>query len=298
MGKRFTPKLLARFARERRGEGTYANYVPYHKVARGDPSSSGRSNLLMFRNRLRHLLSDGELGQQYFAAMLPGLDDCVEQFKLTLEPSAHPLAAYSEHDALTLYPGTLALAAELGMKHPWVYGDGQNAPWKASTDLVLVFRRQALPREMLALSFKPNGWSLHERTIALLRLEREYWVRRGVKWLLITPEIFDKRVALTMRRTAAWALTDPASEEQRAVATQLGCRLNGYLLQEVLQELQQHLGSMEVAQLALWQSVWRGDLPLDLSRGWRPHLPIVVLTPQAFWAQNPIASQRSAWLWN
>ena len=101
MGRRFTLKLLARFAREHRGEGTYADYVPYHKVARNDPSSAGRSNLLMFRERLREFLSDGELGQQCFAALLPCLDDCVEQLKLTPEPSAHPLSAYSECDVLT-----------------------------------------------------------------------------------------------------------------------------------------------------------------------------------------------------
>jgi len=295
MGKRFTPKLLARFAREHRGEGTYADYIPYHRVARNDPSSSGRSNLLMFRERLREFLSDGELGQQYFAAMLPWLDDCVEQFKLTLEPSVHPLAAYGERDIFTHYPGTLALAAELRMKHPWTYGDGQNAPWKMSTDLVLVFRRRALPRVMLALAFKTAQWSSDERTIALLQLEREYWLRRGVRWLLITPEVYDKKVALTMERTAAWALTDPVTEGQRAVATQLGLRLGGYSLQEVLEEIKQKLGSMEVAQLALWQSVWRGELPVDLRRGWRPHLPLAIMSSESFWELNPVASMRSAW---
>lgn len=298
MGRRFTLKLLARFAREHRGEGTHADYVPYHKVARNDPSSSGRSHLLMFRERLREFLSDGELGQQYFAAMLPWLDDCVEQFKLTPKPSAHPLAAYRERDVLTLYPGTLAIAAELEIKHPWVYEDGQNGAWTMTTDLVLVFRKQTLPREMLAIAFKTSDWALNERTIVLLWLEREYWLRRGVHWLLITPALYDKSVALTMRRTAAWALTDPAAEEHRAVATRLGHQFNGYPLQKVLVEIERELGSMEAAQLALWQSVWKGDLPVDLRRGWRPHLPLALLSSQAFWELNPIASRRSAWTGN
>lgn len=179
MGRRFTLKLLTRFAREHRGEGTYADHVPHHKVARNDLSSAGRSNLLMFRERLREFLSDGELGQQYFAAMLTCLDDCVEQFKLTPEPSAHPLSAYSERDLLTIYPGTLALAAELEIKHPWLYEHGQNGAWTMTTDLLLVFGRQALPREMLALAFRPKDWALRDQTIVLLRLEREYWLQKG-----------------------------------------------------------------------------------------------------------------------
>lgn len=296
MGKRFTPKLLARFEREHRGEGTYADFVPYHKVARGDPSSSGRSNLLMFRDRLRESLSDGELVEQYFAASLPNLDDCFEQYKLTPEPSAHPLAVYGERDELTLFPGTLQLAKELGIKHPWVYGDGTNVPWTMSTDLVPVFKVGASPREAVAVSFKMKGWRSRKRTVALLRLEREYWIRRSVPWLLITPAQYDIRVDRTLRRTAAWVFVEQASADQRAVAVRIGYELNGYPLQAVLHEIERELGSLDDAQRAFWQAAWSAELPLDLTRGWRPHLPIVVLSLQGFWAQNPIASQRSAWL--
>jgi len=298
MGKRFTPKLLARFAREHRGEGTYADFVPYHKVARGDPSSGGRSNLLKFRDRLRESLSDGELVEQYFAASLPHLDDCVEQYKLSPEPSPHPLVAYGERHELALFPGTLQLAKELGIKHPWVYGDGASVPWNMSTDLVLIFRVGAAPREALAVSFKMKDWQSNKRTVALLRLEREFWLRRSVRWLLITPAQYDIRVDRTLRRTAAWVFVEQATSDQREVAVRLGQQFNGYPLQTVLSEIERELGSQDLAQRAFWQAVWNAELPLDLTGGWRPHLPIVVLSLQAFWAQNPIASQRSAWLWN
>ncbi len=298
MGKRFTPKLLARFAREHRGEGTYVDFVPYHKVARGDPSSSGRSNLLMFRDRLRESLSDGELVEQYFASTLPNLDDCVEQYKLTHEPSPHPLAAYGDRDEVTLFPGTLQLAEELRIKHPRVYGEGGSALWTMTTDLVPIFKVGASPRELLAVSFKPPGWRSRKRTVERLRLEREYWLRRSVRWLLITPAQYDIRVDRTVRRTAAWVFADEASADQRAIATQIGHHFNGFPLQVVLSEIERELGAMDVAQRAFWQAAWNAELPLDLTNGWRPHLPIVVLGPQAFWAQNPIASQRSAWLSN
>lgn len=94
--KRFTPKVLARFAREGRGTGIYEEYIPWHRVSRGDPASRGRSHLLEWKDRLRELLSDGELGAQLFAVMLPDLDDSLEQYRLEQEPSQHPLAAYQD----------------------------------------------------------------------------------------------------------------------------------------------------------------------------------------------------------
>ena len=80
--KRFSPTVIARFLRQGRGEGIYEEYIPWHRVSRGDPASAGRSHLLMWRHRLRELLSDGELGEQLFATMLQNLDDSLEQFKL------------------------------------------------------------------------------------------------------------------------------------------------------------------------------------------------------------------------
>lgn len=78
--KRFTPKVLARFKRQGRGSGTHDNYLPWHRVSRGDPASSGRSHLLMWRERLRELLSDGEHVEQLFASQLNNLEDCLSIF--------------------------------------------------------------------------------------------------------------------------------------------------------------------------------------------------------------------------
>lgn len=295
MGKRFTPKLLARFEREHRSEGAYEDFVPYHKVARGDPSSLGRSHLLMFRKRLREMLSDGELDHQYFAVMLPWLDDCLEQYKLTPESSPHPLAAYNERDARIEYPGTLELANVLQIKHPHVYGDGEKAVWKMTTDLVLVQKQGTRPREMVALASKPEGWEQHGRTVEKLLLEREYWKRRGVPWLLITSALYDKRVSSTLRRTACWGLTEPASPRDRTIAVGVGRQLNGQSLECVLQAITHEFDDLARAQFAFWQAVWSGELTVDLRRGWRPHLPVRLLDPQSFWALNPVASRRSAW---
>jgi len=195
--KRFTPTVIARFIRQGRGTGTHESFIPWHRVTRGDPSSSGRSHLLTWKKRLRELLSDGELGQQLFAAMLSDLDDCLEQFPLGIDPSPHPLAAYGERDAQELMPGTEALAKGLGIRHPELNDRGDRTLWTATTDFVLVLRSGGR-REMVAVAFKPLDVHESPRKIQLLRLEREYWLRRGVTWLLITPKEYEQATVQTL----------------------------------------------------------------------------------------------------
>lgn len=293
--KRFTPTVLERFEREERGLGTYTLYIPQHRVSRGDPASSGRSHLLMWRGRLRELLSDGELHQQMFATMLSDIDDVLEQKKLFLERSSHLFADYEGTSLDAQFPGTLELALELGIKHPEVTARGEKAPWVMTTDLVLVFKRPHAPRSALALAFKTEDYKGSERKRQLLKLEREYWVRRSVPWLLITPETFERAVALTLRRIAAWSLGDHAPEEVLIIAARTVREHPIDSVTRVLERLGSVLGSYELAQRALWQAVWNGVLPVDLRRGWRPHVPLRVVSERTFIEFNPIAARRSAW---
>ena len=293
--RRFTPAVIARFIKQGRGQGTYADYAGWHRVTRGDPASSGRSHLLRWRGRLHDLLSDGELGAQLFATMLPDVDDCLEQYKLAPEDDMHPLAAYGEGDPQILFPGTSRLAVELGINHPTLSDAKGTVPWVPTSDLVVVFKAAGGARHLLALAFKPNGWETRPRTRQLLRLEREFWVRRDVPWLLITPRQYEETVVLTLRRTACWALADDVSSDYRQIACR-AARANPFIsVTQIIDLLQAQLPSKEIAQHALWQSVWSGELPIDLRRGWRPHLPLLHISRDEFFAQNPIASRRSAW---
>lgn len=293
--KRFTPKVLRRFEREGRGLGTYGNYIPYHRVSRGDSASSGRSHLLNFKGRLRELLSDGELHAQYFACMLPDLDDSLEQYPLSLGFSAHILAEYGERPFKELFPGTEQLARELGIKHPKTHGDGESAPWRLSTDHVLILRSGGRKRTVLPCAYKTESDATRGRTRDLLSLDREYWVRRGGHWLLITPSTYERSVALTLRRTAPWALGPAAQEEERALAVACTDAMLFQPLTLVLHRLAKTLDSMQRAQNAFWQAVWAGEIPLDLRLGWRPHLPLELVSKEVFRSFNPLASRRSAW---
>ena len=293
--KRFTPQVLARFAREGRGTGQYETYIPWHLVSRGDPSSRGRSHLQMWNGRQRELLNDGEWVDTFFATMLPNLKDIREQFPLSADSGRHELADYVVDPPAGYFPGTKTIAEQLRFSHPAISANGVSADWTPTTDLLLLLESPLGVLELLAVAVKPTA-QLTRKMRKSLALERAYWDARQVPWLLITPEQFDGRVALTLRCSMPWALGDKVVDADTKIATSFAFKGRGRSLTYVLESISGVLdGDTDRAQRAFWQAVWNGAIPLDLRRGWRPHVPISLLPPGTFWEQNPIASRRSAW---
>lgn len=294
--KRFTPKVLERFLREGRGTGSYADYTPWHRVSRGDPSSKGRSHLIVWRNRQRELLSDQEWSGLNFAGLIPNLVDLAEQFPLNQESAPHDLSRWHVGEGLKLFPGTREIAEMLGIKHPTLTDGAETHIWTSTTDLLLILRNQRERLELLAVSCKPSS-VLTERAKELLLLEKTYWAQRGVDWLLITPEQYEKSVALTLRRTSPWGFDDLASEREIRIACQTARSMPWHPYSDVIHHLTGSFGGetqRNAAQRALWQAVWRGLLPVDLRRGWRPSQPLTLLSVEAFASLNPILARRSA----
>ncbi len=294
--KRFTPTVLARFLKIGRGTGTFENYIPWHRVGRSDPSSCGRSHLQMWQGRQRELLSDGEWVGLFFAVSLQNLIDIKEQFPLSLESGQHEMAAYRADTPSTLHPGTLEIAKRLGIKHPKTNEKGLSSGWVMTTDFLLAIQLSSQKFELLAVAVKPSADLKKRRTKELLNIDREYWLARGVTWLLITPDLFDGRVALRLKDTMPWALERLVPEKCLVSAAVMAKGLQGHSLTYVLNQLSEKFGDFDYAQRAFWQSVWCGKIPLDLRRGWRPHLPITLLPADEFLSLNPIASRRSSWI--
>lgn len=294
--KRFTPHVLDRYEKLGRGKGTEQDYVPWHRVSRSDPASQGRSHLQSWTNRQRELLSDQEWAALFFAIMLINLLDLREQFPLSLERAPHELSDYLAGSSATAFPGTLEISKRLGIKHPRVNGDGKSENWVMSTDLLLTLTAPDGKLELLAVSIKLAKELQKKRTTELLEIERLYWQERGVKWLLITPDMFDERVALTLRCSMPWALGNAVSEADLQTSVDTLNRHSGCSIIYLLTQLSSHFGDMNHAQRAFWQAVWTGRITMDLRRDWRPHHPIVLLAEEDFWALNPIASRRSAWI--
>lgn len=294
--KRFTPNVLDRYRASGRGLGTFEDFIPWHRVSRGDPASRGRSHLVAWRGRHYELLSDGEHIAFLFAApLLSANDDLREQFPLSLDYAMHELGAYDVRHASVKYPGTLEIASHLGIKHPMCHGDGRTEPWVMTTDQLIMRHHPDGSRSLQAIACK-DSTKLSKRSKELLQLEREYWHARGANWMLLTPNEYHPLVGLTLQRTWPWALAEQVSEESLAVASRAIAEGAGRSLTAVLSRISDYLQDEQIAQRALWQSVWWGMSPVDLRRGWRPHLPLVPMDSTAFIELNPIASGRSSWI--
>ena len=296
--KRFTPKVLSRFHREGRGTGAYGDYTGWHRVTRGDPSSRGFSSVVAWRGLHLDFLSNGEHTAFLFATMLPELEDVREQFPLAdsfvLDQRQFLLGLDTE---APLEPGTLSIAESLGYKHPVLKEHGQLEPWIMTTDLLLFLKGAQGEPSALAVAVKDGStaWRESRRTHELLAIEHEYWRRRGIPWILLTPSQWDARVFRTLQRIACWGLGAPVSAESRRVACEIARTNPNANVTDLVRLIRSHIAEGDAGERALWQAVWFGDLPVDLRRSWRPHLPLIHLSQQAFLDQNPLAMRRSAW---
>ncbi|SFO89166.1 TnsA endonuclease N terminal [Variovorax sp. OK605] len=296
--KRFTPKVLARFMAQGRSTGTLEDFTPWHRVSRGDPSSKGRSHLLYWRDRFRELLSDGEWKGELFIILMSNVFDSREQFKLSRNAAPHELKSYDVAAPGGLFDGTLKIAAELGFRHPRVSGDGEICDWEFTTDNLLTLMSYNGVKYLLAVSFKYGKFdALKPRERQLLSIEREYWRRRGVEWLLITPQEYDSTVANCLRCSSGWGfISEPLPALVLIKASAVAKAMVGASLTRTLEEICARLQvNLETAQHAFWQAAWKGQLLLDLRRSWRPSTPVHFLSQADFNALNPLVSRRSAW---
>lgn len=299
-GQRFTATKLANWASKGRGTGIFSEYQPWHQVTRGDPASRGRSQLLQWAhsNRSHHFLSDGESDAFAFISMLPGLLDVREQFPLSSEGHSHDIEAYRPSQFEKSMPGTLDCARKFGIRHPTLRGKGIATPWIMTTDFVVLLNTAAAGYELLAISVKQDADLDKPRTKELLKLEQTYWSEQGVTWLLLTPSLYRRRVGMTVRMALPWGLPkqarDMVSSGLLERCSELAAHLNGRSLTEVLSTVKMQFSvESSHAQQIFWQSVWSGDLKLDLDRSAFPSEPMRVLGTEDFWSQNPVAARRS-----
>lgn len=297
-GLRFTPARLEKWRDAGRGTGTGADYQPWHQVTRSDPGSRGRSHLINWRfGRLHHLLSDQEMVAFAFASMLPNLVDLREQYPLAHEALEPEIAAYQLSSDVEAADGTLQIAKDLGHKHPVLRKDSVVAPWVMTTDLVLTLKNSVGRYELLAISVKHDSELNNPRTLELLRIEREYWLRQDVYWLLLSPSLYSAAVANTVRIGMPWAVdVSTTSAEILDALAVVVANSPGLALNPILVRVSRELSiAKSDALYGFWQAVWSARVPLDMSRPLRPNESIELLSKSDFWKQNPIASRRTAW---
>lgn len=299
-GAKFTPQKLIRWVKEERGLGTYEDYQPWHKVARSDPGSRGRSRLVYWylHGRTCHFLSDVEYTTFLLVTMLPDVIDIREQLPLSGEQHSYDLCSYLTGPSTDKYPGTLELARELRIRHPVVRFQGETMYWVMSTDLVVtIFSPVTGRRELLAISVK-RDLPKTRRQKQLLRLEREYWLRQGVRWLLITQELFHRNFKDRLLEGAPCALSDWRADGE--VLELLGKNADKFdgLFRGPAFHLVTELTGIDIcnAPLAFWQAVWTGRIPLDLRQVCRTSTPLRLTTRSVFDSLNPLLERRSSCL--
>lgn len=157
---------IARFLKEKRGQGHGAEYKPWLTVQ--DISSHGRSSrIYSFKTgRGHHLFSDIETAVFLLLDWSDHVVDIREQFPLDRDE-------------------TRRIAADMGVRHP--------ADMQTRTDIVmttdfLVDVRQGSGTATVARAVKPASELDKHRTLEKLEIERRYWNDKGIDWGLITDQ--------------------------------------------------------------------------------------------------------------
>lgn len=162
--RRPSPEVVKRWIKAGFGQGEGAKYKPFMYVR--DVPSNGTSNMVNSRitGRNHHYLSR-------------------QEFKV------HLLAEYSrstfdirEQCALLPWEETQSIAQKVGIRHP-IY-PGTRTPTVVTSDLVLTMKRPD-GMELIVVSAKLTK-DLTPRTLEKLLIERIYWNRRGIRWILAT----------------------------------------------------------------------------------------------------------------
>ena len=143
-----------------RGSGIGSDYKPWLKVM--DVPSLGRStrDKGWKTDRIHHCLSDLEANHFYMYEWDDRIIDIREQFPL--RPAT-----------------TIEIARRLNIEHPRNRKDGTNGYMVMTTDFLLSFESR-----LLAVSCKYRDDLKDHRVIEKMRIEREYWRREGVEWII------------------------------------------------------------------------------------------------------------------
>lgn len=160
----FDEEKIARFLKQRRGEGRGADYLPWLTIH--DLSSTGLSSRLQGRksHRLHHVFSKIERAVLMLFDWNDHVIDIREQYPLDREE-------------------TRAIAAQMGVTSPRDRDTGVDIVM--TTDLLVTVLVNGAEQDF-PVACKPQSELDNPRSIEKLEIERRFWQARGCPWRLVT----------------------------------------------------------------------------------------------------------------
>ncbi|QWV97285.1 TnsA endonuclease N-terminal domain-containing protein [Geomonas nitrogeniifigens] len=237
------------------GQGEGKAYRPFFHVR--DVPSKGRSSIVegLKSGRTHHYLSDLEYYHHVLAEFSPSVVDIRDQY------------------ALLPWGETQDIARDLGIRYP-VYRY-TSTPIVMTSDLVLTLQNG----DSAVVSVKPSSELPDEeqkdipqgqaRTLEKLRIEQEYWKRRGVPWVLST----EKKISIVRAKNLAFLRTAMVSRELDLLMPHIHYFVDLFHqnwepakpLNSVVIDAGQALGlSVDAAFCLFGRAVWLHWLPVDL----------------------------------
>ena len=159
-----TTKNVEGWIRAGFGQGDGTAYKPFKFVR--DIPSPGLSNTVKSQvtGRIHHYITRQEYKVHLLCEYCPSIIEIRERF------------------ALLPWGETQAIANKLGLRHPRYWGTA--TPTVLTTDLLLT-KKHSDGIELVAVSATLTK-HLTPQTLEKLLIERTYWNRRGVSWILVT----------------------------------------------------------------------------------------------------------------
>lgn len=168
-----TEKKIQDMIKKGCGKGTGSDYIPWLKI--GSFASNGRGNRVADENgRVHHMFSDLEANFFYILAWDNNVIDIREQYNLGDSKE------------------TIEIAEMLGYRHPMVPGTSQ--PNVMTTDFLVTMKNND-KNCYIAYAVKPSIELEKTNVLKKLAIEEVYWKRRGVQFLIVTENSYNKQKA-------------------------------------------------------------------------------------------------------
>ena len=242
------------------GQGKGIAYKPFMFVR--DVASIGASNMVKSwaTGRTHHYLSRQEFKVHLVAEYSTSILDIREQF------------------ALLPWDETQSIARKLGIKHPKY--PGTVTPTVITTDLLLTMKRSD-GMELIAISVKFTK-DIEPRVLEKLLIERLYWKRRGIRWILATEKSIPNVRAENLQ-FFEMALNDDRAQESGVTPARFSQRFEAnhthdLCFNDILSKTSQDLNvDVRTGHALLGTAVWKRASRIDIDAALLDHRSQVIL---------------------